>query len=256
MKKETTVDIFDNKNSKETSNVISSESKKGSEMGIHLNHENITGDNENFILIDLSKKGNTAEILSSVENLKKEKDMQQIKLNLKSNSGYLPNAMEIAQAIHFSENVDLHIKVNGSIGVAETVLAAAGQIGFRSAEYGSTFTLGKHGKYPKDSNIKSLTPEDKRTYELIGKFTGKASLIGKFLLSGGVIGTKEAKQANIIDVFSEFKSKYLPEKTKSNRGRKSKSEKISEIELASEVESDTTSGNIKAENVLETKEIS
>ena len=256
---EKTSDKIDIKNTDEVLlNLYSSNLEKESVKEIPINQEiktiNIKKIQDNFILVDLSKKGNTAEILTSIENLKKGKEKLQIKLSVNSNSGYLPNSLEIAQAIHLSDNVDLHTKVNGSVGIAETVLAASGQIGFRFAEYGSTFTLGMNGKYPKDSNVKSLIPEDKRTLELLGKFTGKVSLISKFLLRGGVIDTNEAKKANIIDSFSEFKSKYLPEKRKSNRGRKSKMNADKEIVSGNKIETPLINVMVE-ENILETNEL-
>lgn len=161
-----------------------------------------------------------AQIVNIVKTAEETKKPHIIKLNLISASGEVAIALQITDCIHKSNYVDLHTVSNGKLGTAGTILAAAGEPGYRIAKMSTRFQLIAGKPYPVSKDlVKTLKPDDYGTIKSLIILTGKKKQILAEITRNNFISDNTAKKLGIIDDVDSLQSKY---RKKSNRGRKPK----------------------------------
>jgi hypothetical protein len=164
--------------------------------------------NLNEIQVTNLDKTKVDEILKTINQLSQNSDKQELKLLLNSVTGNTESAMEIVNAAHSQDIVDLVIEVSGKNNTAGTILTAAGLPGKRSAKPGVSFCLNDEDPYPEDANISDFDPHDKSVYEIVKALTGKSKPIANEIINAAYFNSKLAKKYNIIDESPKFASKY------------------------------------------------
>ena len=155
------------------------------------------------------------EIRQIIDEMKKNGNEQGIlEIILENTSGDIEDAMPIIQAIHGCENIDLHTHAKGKIDRAGTLIAAAGQPGFRSTDRNATFELLTGSTYPSNVDMSTLREEDELFVEVLQKLTGKRKAVLEAIKKSKSLNSASALRLGIIDSRPEFKSKYAVKRTR------------------------------------------
>jgi ATP-dependent protease ClpP protease subunit len=185
------------------------------------------------VLDEKSKKA----VLKMINELDKKEGKTALHLILRETKGESVNAFEIIEAVN-SSRVDLHVESFGNIGIAGTLLMAAGKPGHRIAHPGSSFQIVHGDKYEDNFNMNSLRPEDDATIEALIALNGKGKKLFEAINTSSFVSEKVAKKLGIIDKTYKIVNKY-----KNKNDKKAKDAKTSEVKdaIATEVKDAKTS---------------
>jgi ATP-dependent protease ClpP protease subunit len=164
-------------------------------------------------------------VLKVINDLDKKVGNTAILLILRETRGEPAKAFEIIEAVN-SSKVDLHVESFGKIGIAGTLLLAAGKPGHRIAHPGSSFQIVHGDNYEDNINKNSLRPEDQATIEALIALNGKGKKLFEAIKTGSFVSDKVAKKLGIIDKTYKIVSKY---KNNSKNDKEEKNANTSEV---------------------------
>lgn len=166
----------------------------------------------NEIQVEFLDENKMKEINSFIKNLKAIPGGSPLLLELRSTDGKVTDALDLVSNVHDDDLIDFHIGVNGTVGVAGTILTAGGEPGYREAKFGTKFQLSKNGPYAEGTKASELSSDDRTNYNTLTALTKKGKLILHHINKGIPISADEAKKCRIIDKVGKFESKYFNKK--------------------------------------------
>lgn len=169
--------------------------------------------------------------------------------HLNSTVGDIRLALELISKAHSMKNIDFVTVASGELGVAGTLLAAAGKPGFRSAKPGTTLLVTEGGAYTEEvKSSAQLEGIDSATHLTLAALTGRGKLIFNAIKSASTLSTSEAKKCNIIDFVPKFISKYRNPNGRTVSNAKTESSKSSESVKSEFIKNDDSTRDLKIES--------
>lgn len=151
-------------------------------------------------------------------------------------------AGQLISLVHAS-NVDLHIKASGNLSPGATLIAAAGNPGFRSATCTTKFGLTDSGK---KLGKKALSIDENYVYQFLALLCkDKKSKIQKAFYNYGAAYATGAVSLSIIDEVSDFKDKYAQKKEAIKEAKK-KNTKSKKLETVANPPSDNSNSTAES----------